>query len=1101
MVVALTLTATPLIGFLMPEVQAKSISEYAVGDIIEFGTYPQSEVTDSVLLESLNKLSLNWISYDYYSGTGDISDGQMKPGDFMKYADITYGDEKYRAVKFTQYRPYITEYTCSASRSYQDDNGYITGSIYWFKYEPLEWRVLDPAEGFIMCESVIDSQAYSNVVYYNSSRYRSFNSTACTSYASDYETSSIREWLNDDFYNTAFSSSEKAFIGTTTLDNSGYSSSYPEYDSNTTNDKIFLLSYSESLNSSYGFVNSSTRDAKLTEYAQCQGGCTHNNSNTCWWLRTPENSAQACHVDEGNVYSIYVGRSFGIRPALKVKTDIEITLPENPDVTDKPDEETAFISINETVNYYSSGNGKAASMDMAIACTNFANSSLVYDHNLAAFCSQAIVLGYTNKEKDNETVFRTALEKLGFKDVEVNLNTSSTQVNYFIARHKINIDGEIYNLIFTGFIGSHYGQWYNNFMPGTGATHQGFAGARDFVYGKLRNYIATHNLNFSKGNNKILVTGHSRGAATANLVAAKLIDTEEFAYADNVYAYTFATPNPTSESSRTNSKYNRIFNIVNPEDFVTKVMPNAWEFGRYGITLVLPSKTNTSGYKTHLNKMRQYFGTIAAGDTYQPFANGEKATYDIVKKFTGTVSDVNDFYSTKWRFLDGVQTSPYEYFQKVICPLVGEKEVANQVVPLGLLATSAIPGSTSSPYDDFSRFFLNNAVLYRLNSMIPSELELVLPAIHPALAILDLTLDSGKPYFEDAHLAETYCAYMMTMSSADLWSYKIGYENTVNCPVDIEVINNATGEVVGRITNNVVDESIANKENAIVMSVDGDSKSFWLPADGDYEVKLTGNDTGTMDYTVAEINPDSSEQARVNFFDVNIADELEMTGEIDSNLNLENYALAYESGKILKPTQYIDGNSNTVTITTSTNGYGATNGNMTVTCGDYVTVTAFIESSSLKFVKWIDEKTGETVSTDAEYSFVAKKDVSLKAVFIVEVLSIATPSTTVINYGETLVLTLENVEIPEGYSIEWYILLGSGVSAYKNETGTECRVTSVANGSATFAAVLVDENGEAVTDENGNEINDLITITSRAGFWQKLVSFFKNLFGINRIIY
>lgn len=109
-------------------------------------------------------------------------------------------------------------------------------------------------------------------------------------------------------------------------------------------------------------------------------------------------------------------------------------------------------------------------------------------------------------------------------------------------------------------------------------------------------------------------------------------------------------------------------------------------------------------------------------------------------------------------------------------------------------------------------------------------------------------------------------------------------------------------------------------------------------------------------------------------------------------------------------------------------------------------------------------------------------------------------STKTIKYGETLVMTLAEIEIPEGYAVEWYIL-GSGFSAYTNNTGTECRATSIASGNATFVAVLVDENGEAVTDENNEEINDLITVTSKAGFFQKLVSFFKNLFGINRIIY
>lgn len=114
-------------------------------------------------------------------------------------------------------------------------------------------------------------------------------------------------------------------------------------------------------------------------------------------------------------------------------------------------------------------------------------------------------------------------------------------------------------------------------------------------------------------------------------------------------------------------------------------------------------------------------------------------------------------------------------------------------------------------------------------------------------------------------------------------------------------------------------------------------------------------------------------------------------------------------------------------------------------------------------------------------------------------ISIKTPSVSTINYGETLVLTLEETEIPEGYAVEWFVE-GAGVSTWVSEDGKECRVTSIANGSPKISAKLVDENGEPATD-NGEEIADEITITSKAGFFQKFISFFKNLFGINRIVY
>ena len=330
--ITIMVTVLPLIGVdLFTSANAKTLSKYSVGDIVEFGSYPQSKVIDEALLIKLNSLELNWISYDYYSGTGTSDDGKMSSSDYMKYADITYNGSKYRAVKFTKYRPLCTGNTASTGYTYQDNNGYYTNAVYWFKYEPLQWRVLDPNEGFMMCESIIDSQPYSNTLYYNGSRY--YQDVSCTNYASNYVTSSIRDWLNDDFYNTAFTSSEKVKIQNFIQDNSCGSLDYPQYDSNITYDKIFLLSYDEANNSEFGFsTNSSEHDtgrrAQGTDYAKAQGLGVYNNlGSAChgksqWWLRSSNNNFDyACEVD-GNGYSSswsFCGFNYtlGVRPALK----------------------------------------------------------------------------------------------------------------------------------------------------------------------------------------------------------------------------------------------------------------------------------------------------------------------------------------------------------------------------------------------------------------------------------------------------------------------------------------------------------------------------------------------------------------------------------------------------------------------------------------------------------------------------------------------------------------------------------------------------------------------------------------------------------------
>ena len=299
------------------------------GTVINFGSYPQSKVTDSATLKKLDNETKQWESYEYYSGTGSTSDGNMEPSDYMKYADIKLGGEKYRAVTFSEYRPYCTGYT--QSNTYQDDNGYYTNNIYYFKYEPLKWRVLDASQGLIVCDSIIDSQAYNNYILYSGGEY--WGDSNKMHYASNWEYSSLREWLNNDFYNTAFSKTQQDRIKELTRENkSTYNS---KYDSNPTSDKITLLSYDDVLDTSYGFSSSSSaydtaRQRKGTDYAKCHGlWVSSSYGGTSWWrLRSPDGSHYATGVDGGgwaHSYYDYVNiTNYGVVPALNL-TQSEIS--------------------------------------------------------------------------------------------------------------------------------------------------------------------------------------------------------------------------------------------------------------------------------------------------------------------------------------------------------------------------------------------------------------------------------------------------------------------------------------------------------------------------------------------------------------------------------------------------------------------------------------------------------------------------------------------------------------------------------------------------------------------------------------------------------
>lgn len=288
------------------------------GDTYEFGSYPQSKVTDSALISTLTGLagtlpdstdSQAWTDYGYYI-SGSISS-------YMWYIDLINGQNEYRGVYFTQYRPPNIGDSSIQMTSNQSKNGYSINQVYWFKYEPILWQVLD----------VVDDQALllSNLVLDSRDFHHTSSSTVVgetTYYSNNYEYSDIRAWLNDDFYAAAFSNEEKALIPTT-LVNNGLSStidSYNDYLCADTNDKIFLLSSSEATSASYGLELNPSRKKAPSDYAKANG-VIYYSGGAEWRLRTPIH-AQGSYISHSfywdgdygfsNVYETGVG----IVPAL-----------------------------------------------------------------------------------------------------------------------------------------------------------------------------------------------------------------------------------------------------------------------------------------------------------------------------------------------------------------------------------------------------------------------------------------------------------------------------------------------------------------------------------------------------------------------------------------------------------------------------------------------------------------------------------------------------------------------------------------------------------------------------------------------------------------
>lgn len=284
--------------------------------IVCFGQYPQALVTDEQLLEKLNLLPLDWTVYEYYSGRG--SNYTAERSDYMFFSDVDYNGQCYRAVRFDGYRSMPTNRPTTAEHSYQDDNGYFANTVYWFRYEPIKWIVLDEESGLILSLYSVDSQPFNN----QNPPFGRINGGL----VNNWEISGLRQWIGGTFYETAFSEAEKAMIQTSLIANNGIGGTYNYQD---TNDKVFLLSY-EDVTTSYSdlFSNHQILIASGTEYAKSQGLQIFDTNSSIWYLRSPVSNT---HYGVSGVYAdgalaengIGIDYScIGTRPAINIDANL-----------------------------------------------------------------------------------------------------------------------------------------------------------------------------------------------------------------------------------------------------------------------------------------------------------------------------------------------------------------------------------------------------------------------------------------------------------------------------------------------------------------------------------------------------------------------------------------------------------------------------------------------------------------------------------------------------------------------------------------------------------------------------------------------------------
>ena len=295
--------------------------------IIEYGYYPQTQETEDTIIAQLNTKYENlptaenangWTDYEYYS-SGNVES-------YMWYLDVDLDNDgfmDYRGVYFIKYRSTSTSGTAYSTGSGETNNniyinGYRKETVYWFKYEPIIWDVVDDAgagDKRIVSRYVLDGQNW-----YIDGADRPDGLDVIS--PSNYEHSTIRTWLNNDFYYKAFDLYRQKNNTPNATDNSitsTGSTNTNNYLCNDTVDKAYLLSRAEHK----AYLDGKTYEkGRPTDYAKIQGlnvGDSGSSSGyvSCW-LRTPANSATSVFnaSTSGGYSSNPVREVKGIRPAI-----------------------------------------------------------------------------------------------------------------------------------------------------------------------------------------------------------------------------------------------------------------------------------------------------------------------------------------------------------------------------------------------------------------------------------------------------------------------------------------------------------------------------------------------------------------------------------------------------------------------------------------------------------------------------------------------------------------------------------------------------------------------------------------------------------------
>ena len=669
----------------------------------------------------------------------------------------------------------------------------------------------------------------------------------------------------------------------------------------------------------------------------------------------------------------------------------------------------------------------------------FEEKSTVYNHDLAKMTLGLVLAGFssggsdeywsveTTETKDDNNRSKNivkAYKELGFnvEDIKlynynVSLNDSSDKVAFSIAHKTITVNGNKKNLVAVILRGGGYGaEWASNFnMGNNGAYHAAFNNAASDVVKELNKYLSDYNLT---NNVKIWIGGYSRSAAVSNLAAAKLdrLANGGDLYSinrDNIYTYTFATPQGVIDNKTNdihNSLYNNIFNIVNPCDVVPTVALSKWDFGRYGQSLTLPylyihtSDLNLiSSYKSY-----EYSKAKKVSSTYSLLT---AQNIEILPAFDVSIFDVSQIDTALYKLSPNTNIFVDDKYQNIITKIlqliytndlyddiksdhVKDNKVINN---LRLIYGSKYYNINNCMNQESNRITyklicklcpsMNNTLRLALAAILDYESgnsdKIVFNIIHSDLfKLLEIKVFNSASGLGDNHYPELYLSWLESYDAKELFGNRTYKKITASCPVNVDIYSSDRTLLASVVDGEVVEELIP-------VYLDNDSKEIWFIDEDDYDIVITAYDDGKMTYSVEEYNQDFDLQNKTNFYDINLekGNTYETTVSLSnsSDSQQENTTVLDKNNNVsIEPSEVInpDNSNSYVDVTVSSDENGYVYGNQTVIKGEYVSVSATAKEG-YRLKGWYLNKT--LVSTDETYYFTAKEDTNLNAVFVKDI--------------------------------------------------------------------------------------------------------------------